>query len=197
MRTPKDISLANHEIVTLAAYLLGGETQRVDTEDIAIKANALAPGRFTWRKYLDQINIETVRAFLSDAKKPKNGRYLAGAGKEGWILTGAGMAFAKQHLSFLTGADLSRKATSAKERNWQRRERDRMLASSAFAKFTAGSQDTISRQEAESFFRVDAYVTGGAREEKILRTKNTFGDDPDLGPLIALLESIITKGRSQ
>jgi hypothetical protein len=47
-------ALANHEIVTLAVYLLGGEAQRVDTEDIAIRANELAPGRFTWRKYRDQ-----------------------------------------------------------------------------------------------------------------------------------------------
>jgi len=34
MTTPKALSLANHEIVTLAVYLLGGEAQRVDTEDI-------------------------------------------------------------------------------------------------------------------------------------------------------------------
>jgi hypothetical protein len=64
--------LSNHEIVTLAVYLLGGDTQYLDTEDIAVKANEIAPGRFTWRKYSDQINIENVRAFLSDAKKEKN-----------------------------------------------------------------------------------------------------------------------------
>ena len=57
-------ALANHEVVTLAAYLLGGDTQKVDTEDIAVKANELAPGRFTWRKYHDQINIDTVRKRL-------------------------------------------------------------------------------------------------------------------------------------
>ena len=39
-------------------YLLGGETRRVDTEDIAVKANELAPGRFAWKKYPDQINLE-------------------------------------------------------------------------------------------------------------------------------------------
>ena len=60
--------LSNHEIVTLAVYLLGGDTQYVDTEDAAVKANELAPGRFTWRKYRDQINIENVRTFLSDAE---------------------------------------------------------------------------------------------------------------------------------
>ena len=31
MTTRKAVSLPNHEIVTLAVYLLGGERQRVDT----------------------------------------------------------------------------------------------------------------------------------------------------------------------
>jgi len=53
-------NLANHEIVTIAVFLLGGESHAVDTEDIAVKANEIAPGRFSWRKYPDQINIETV-----------------------------------------------------------------------------------------------------------------------------------------
>lgn len=60
---------ANHEIVAMAALLLGGDARRADTEDIAKRASELAPGRFTWREYTDQINIETILAFLSDAKK--------------------------------------------------------------------------------------------------------------------------------
>ena len=64
-------SFSNHEIVTLAVYLLGGESKAIDTEDVAVKANEIAPGRFNWRKYPHQINIENVRTFLSDAKKPK------------------------------------------------------------------------------------------------------------------------------
>ena len=57
--------LSNHEIVTLAVYLLGGDTQYVDTEDAAVKANELAPGRFTWRKCRDQINNNPVRKRLT------------------------------------------------------------------------------------------------------------------------------------
>ena len=49
-------------------------------------------------------------------------------------------------------------------------------------------------REAESFFRVDAYVTGKDREEKVLKTKNRFGEDAELGPLIKLLESKLFKG---
>jgi hypothetical protein len=91
MISTKAKALSNHQIVTLAVYLLGGDAQRIETEDIAVKANELAPGRFAWRKYPDQINIENVRTFLSDAKKPKNGAYLIEAGKDGWILTEAGL----------------------------------------------------------------------------------------------------------
>lgn len=72
-------ALANHEIVTLAVYLLGGDTQRIDVEDVAVKANDLAPQRFTWRKYPNQINLEAVRKRLWDARKSKKGGYLAGA----------------------------------------------------------------------------------------------------------------------
>jgi len=37
--------LANHEIVTLAVFKLGGDKKPVHLEDIAVTANALAPKR--------------------------------------------------------------------------------------------------------------------------------------------------------
>ncbi len=72
--------LSNHEIVTVAVYILGGISGAVDTEDVAIKANELAPGRFSWKKYPTQVNLEVVRVYLSDAKKPSKGAYLLGSG---------------------------------------------------------------------------------------------------------------------
>lgn len=186
--------LANHEIVTLAVYLLGGDSQRHDTEDIAKKADQLAPGRFTWRKYPDQINIDTVRKRLWDSTKPDKGGFLHGTEKDGWMLTDSGLNFAKSHAQSLEQMDLSRRAMNSKERNLIRRERERMISSDAFAKFSLNRTESISSQEAESFFRVDAYVTGEARLEKILRAKNRFGEDPELGPLIKLLEAKLSKG---
>src|SRR4051794_12358128 len=94
--------LANHEVVTLAVYLLGGDRGAVGTEDVAKKANELAPGRFTWRKYKDQINLEVVRVYLSDAKKKAKGAYLIGSGNTGWSLSEAGLRFAGQRVSALT-----------------------------------------------------------------------------------------------
>jgi hypothetical protein len=74
MSTSKIKAFANHELVTLAVYLLGGDSKPIDTEDVAIKTNELAPRRFTWRKYPDQINIDTVRKRLWDATNKKRQR---------------------------------------------------------------------------------------------------------------------------
>jgi hypothetical protein len=194
MTSPKAKGLSNHEIVTLAVYLLGGDSKRIDTEDIAVKANELAPGRFNWRKYRDQISIDAVRKRLWDASRLQKGGYLIGSERDGWALTPAGVSFANKKQGVLAKANLTRTPLNTKERNLIRRERERMLSSDAFTKYSSNQADTISLQEAESFFRVDAYVTGDARMEKILRTKNRFGDDAELGPLIRLLESKLSKG---
>lgn len=194
MISKKNKALSNHEVVTLAVYLLGGETQRIDTEDIAVKSNELAPGRFTWRKYRDQISIDSIRKRLWDASQPEKGSYLYGGERDGWGLTPEGLAFARAKQEVLAKANLTREPMNAKERISFRRERERMLSSDAFAKFSTSQAEEISAREAESFFRVDAYVTGDARMEKILRAKNRFGEDPELGPLIKLLESKLTKG---
>lgn len=186
--------LSNHEIVTLAVYLLGGDSQYIDTEDIAKKANELAPGRFTWRKYLDQVNLEVVRVYLSDAKKPDKGAYLLGSGTDGWSLTESGLEFARRAAPRLKGANLARKALSPREKQWLRVERARMLASEAFINFTSGRANTIPKREAEAFFRIDDYVIGDQRERKIVRILNAFGDDAELGEAVRQLAARV-RGR--
>src|SRR4051794_5780323 len=94
------------ELVTLAVYRLGGAQRAVDTEDIAVEANKLAPGRFSWRKYPDQINLELIRVHLSDAKK-RNGM-LIGAGRTGWRLTQEGLNWAEKADGSIETSDYSR-----------------------------------------------------------------------------------------
>jgi hypothetical protein len=182
-------SLANHEVITLAVYLLGGQSRRIDTEDIAVKANDLAPGRFVWKKYPDQINLELIRVYLSDAKKAEKGRYVTGSGNAGWMLSQRGLEFARRHAPTLGGEDLSRPTVDVKTLHWIRRERNRLVADNAHARFVREGPESVTRQQAEAFFRLDAYVTGEARTTKILRIVNAFGDDPDLGPTVRALAS--------
>jgi len=187
---PVERPLASHEIVTLAVLLVGGDVQYADTEDVAIKANELAPGRFTWHKYADQINIELIRVYLSDAKKPKVGGWLTGSVRQGWRLTEQGLQFARANLPRLDGARKGRQRPLTPE---QQRERDRMLSSEAFASFRRGGLADVSRRQAEAFFRVDDYVTGEARRRKVERVLTWFGPDPRLGPAIReLADKIIT-----
>ena len=84
------------ELVTLAVFILGGEEKRIDTEDVAMKAHELAPTRFAWRKYPNQINLELVRVYLSDGKSAEKGGYIEGSGKTGWTLTPSGLRWARE-----------------------------------------------------------------------------------------------------
>ena len=79
------------------------------------EANELAPGRFTWRKYKDQINLEVVRVYLSDAKKKAKGAYLIGSGNSGWTLSEAGLAFAREHVD-----EVERSAARGHVKRWAR-----------------------------------------------------------------------------
>ena len=187
-------AFSNRELVILGVYLLGGESRYVDTEDVAKKVNEIAPGRFAWRKYKDQINLEIVRVYLSDAKKPEKGGYLLGSGTDGWLLTDKGFEVARKRIRDLKGASLSRQTVSQKEKQQLRGERARMLASDAFSKFQSGGIEAVTSQEAEAFFRVDAYVVGVARERKIVRFLNAFGNDKKLGRIVKELANKV-RGR--
>lgn len=185
--------LSNNEIVTLAVFLLGGDSHCVDTEDVAVKVNEIAPGRFTWRKYPDQINIEYVRVRLSEAKKSDSGGYLTGTGAKGWMLTQQGVSFARSRVKELRGVDLSKNRLSARDKQWLRAERNRLCASEAFHKAQSGAIDAVTIQEAETFFRLDDYVTGSARSRKLTRILNAFGADKELGRAVRDLAELVRK----
>lgn len=177
-------SFSNHEIVTLAVYLLGGRSDHVDTEDVAIKSNAIAPGRFTWRKYRRQVNLELIRVYLSDAKKKEKGAYLSGSGSEGWLLTEAGFRFCRRERKKLKAVISARPVMGSKEKRWRRSEKARLMASTTLAKFRDHGPDGVTNEEACAFFRIDDYVTGKVREDKLVRVLNSFGADQEIGEAV-------------
>src|SRR5271157_1259537 len=182
----KPDDLANHEIVTIALMLCGGDARSVDTEDIAVKANEIAPGRFAWRKYPDQINIDTVRKRLWDARKCG---HLVGSERDGWLLTEMGAAFARKYRRSLGAEKTTR--LSLNERKWRRMEKARLLATDAYMKFKSGQVSSITAREAQGFFRIDAYVSSSAIENKVLRLLNAFSDDREVGPAVKHLAALV------
>jgi hypothetical protein len=192
-KTERLSNLPNHEIVVLAAGLVGGRSEPIDTEDIAIKADETAPGRFTWRKYKNQINIDNVRWALLDAKKMENGGYITGSAKEGWQLTPAGARLCSGASKILKDLDLSRRRIDRKEEAWARRERARLLNEGAYRKFIQGKAREAPLGEIERFFRLDDYITGEAREARLRRILNLFGQDPKLGKVVRTFAKILNE----
>jgi hypothetical protein len=188
--------LTQCEIVTLAVYLIGGDQHAVDTEDAAIKAHELAPGRFSWRKYPEQINLELVRVYLSDAKKPEKGELLLGSGRTGWSLTKNGLSWARQAAHRSVGKDLTRtraqsKAGSIDENRW-RRERARIQLSPAWKHWVGRNQRPTAREAAE-VFRIDSYAVGPIREKKITRLLAMFDEDQEIAPFLNRMAELLAE----
>lgn len=183
--------LVQHEIVALAAYLTGADREKVDTEDIAVKANEIAPGRFSWRKYKEQIDLDLIYKHLWDLTQDDKGALVTGSKKGGWMLTPAGTAFAEREVSKLETLQEARVKRPRNEELWLGRERNRMLAEPAYRKVQEGRASEISKVEAEKFFRLDEYVIGGARERKIQQAQNAFQADPELGTAVTKIAAIL------
>ncbi len=183
--------LSNVEVVVLAVYMLGGDQEPVDTEDVAMKANEIAPGRFTWRKYPDQVDLEPVRKRLSDALNPEHGNLLAGGVIKGWHLTPAGVSWSSQNLSRAIARPSGRKRVDRNLEQRRRNEEVRIHSLPAWAKFTAG--EDVSVREAEAVFRVSEYVQGHRRQQLVDRGRSLFIDEEELSPFVEAMAKIVMK----
>lgn len=184
-------AMTNTEIVTLALYSLGGDQQRVDTEDVAVRANELAPGRYTWIKYPDQISIEHVRVFLSDAKKEKNGRWVAGNGSEGWSLTTTGIIWATNKVEVLGSKAQARKRLDKVSESRRRQELGRIKDLPAWTKYV--QREPIARRDAETVFRVSSYSHEGRRQELIERMRALFVLDEEMSKFLAYMVMVLDR----
>jgi len=183
------------EIVTLAVYLLSGAQRAIDTEDIAATAHQLAPGRFSWKKYPDQINLELIRVYLSDAKT--KGGLVIGSGRTGWRLTQKGLKWAQQAAPAIEGVDTSRsraqlRSGSIEEQRW-RRERSRVTSTRAWQMWKGGDRE-IPCAAAKEVFRIDSYAKGDLREAKITRLQSLFTEDDEVAPFLAHLVKVLNRG---
>lgn len=186
------------EVVAWAVYLLGGDQKRIDTEDVAVRAFQLAPKRFSWRKYPEQINIELVRVYLSDAKK--HGELVTGSGRTGWSLTQKGLAWlrsAKSKLQALGTNEPQRRQSRAGSVDSSRRDRERkrILSFPAWARWSQGDRSVV-LAEAREVFRLDSYSTLAVREAKLTRLRAMFGDDEELSPFLTRLSDEIDKEKT-
>jgi hypothetical protein len=187
-------NLTTYQAVTLALYLEGGELRPVDTEDIAMRVNALLPGRFTWRKFPDQIDLNSVMISLRHAKRVQNGKLVAGDASSGWRLTDSGVESARAVMHQVGQHSAQDPARTRAEARWARLERNRLLAEAAFVKFKAGETSAITLGDAEKFFRLDDYIQGDRRATFVTRICSVFGRDPELASAVSAIRLVLEGG---
>lgn len=168
--------LSNPEIVTLAIYLQGGTVTPVDLEDAAVKAFALAPKKFSWRKYEDQIDLRIVQYALQDAAKP-NMRFLKGDSKHGYMLTQLGLEWAER---FDEEKQISTTSRRSSPSDLIQKEQIRLRSTRAFKKFHSGEKDEITIMDFREFTRVNDYFPEHIRKQRYVKIDNAVKDDVDL-----------------
>ena len=109
-----EVQIPNRNLVVYALYLLGGESKRVHTEDIAVKCFELFPSSFSWTRHPKYPDKDIVRVALIDARKNQHGCLVQGrAGQkmglatktnrepapDGWILTPKGVDWVRENAS--------------------------------------------------------------------------------------------------
>ena len=192
-KSSKSQELSNVDVVVLALFFLGGDTEAVDTEDIAMKANQLAPGRFTWTKHPDQVNLEHVRVRLSDAKNNNEDGRVDGGGPAGWHLTAEGTRWARAQRGRLASSLDERKRVDQQSKRRLHLEKTRILGLPAWRKFSSGQ--SVGRREAEAVFRLNDYVRGPRRRLLIDRVASLLLHDEQLGSFATQMATLASEGQ--
>jgi hypothetical protein len=176
---------SNVELVTLVLYQLGGSTSVVDLEDVAVEVHKLAPNRFSWKKYADQIDIKIVQYSLSDACKKKYG-YAKGGSKFGYMLTTTGVEWAEKADGYIDKSLKSRKFSST---DLVEKEKTRLLKSQAYVKFISNETSNINSVDFREFTRVNDFFPKHVKQEKYSKIENVVKDDDGLKKVWGFLKS--------
>ncbi len=187
------IEFSKPQLVTIAVALLDGDKVYVDHEDVAIKVNEMAPGRFNWRKYPELINIEIVSFALRDAQKTKNGGLVVGNNTKGWMLSPAGLKWIETVDLGAVHDELPVKYRKASISANQELERRRLFNTKAYNLFVKGKSKAITVQDFYEFARVNQYFQIKTRQRRYAIIANAVSDDDILSKLWDLLQTKFSK----
>ena len=187
------VKFSKPQLVTIAVALLDGDTAYVDREDIALKVNEIAPGRFNWRKYPERIDLDAVGGTLRSAKKAQNGGLVVGNNTKGWMLSPAGLKWIKTVDLDAVYDELAVQHRKASISANQEVERIRLSNTKAYNLFVEGKSEAITVQDFYEFARVNEYFQTKARQRRYAIIANTVIDDNTLLRLWDLLQTKFSK----
>lgn len=179
-------TLSKKDVVTLALRELDGDTQAIDTEDVAIAAHRRAPAAFGWRKHTEHIDLDMVRTSLRHEAESEDPR-LAGSVRTGWHLTPAGIEWVSTHADQIKTAATpaitpAKVAARRAETGHSGSEIARVYSSSAFRAWASGHDVAV--RDAAAVFRIDHYTSQRDRHLKTARLRQVVQDDQELAAFI-------------
>lgn len=180
----KDL-LPNLDIVTIALYILGNGTKSFDKEEIATKADEIAPIRFRWKTNPNMISDGLVWDALSNARK--KGYVLENTTK--YLLTEQGIKFAQNNINKIKNYDQTRTRFNKKDKEVYENTKERILSSSLYLKAEENKLSEVESSEFHNFFRINEYMDKKQIREKIYKLKNMFVNDKNLKNNISLITS--------
>ena len=187
-------TLSNIHLVTIALGNLEGHENPIDSEDIAVHVNALAPGKFCWRKYPVYIDLQVVNQSLQDARRERNGSLVVGSSSKGWMLSAKGMEWFKQFE--LDSSDVAvdgvplRKGSILRSQDQERR---RLLGTEAYHLFQEGRFAEITRNEFFEFAKINEYFPLKARVRRYDHIQSSVSGYQELQELWTLLRNSFPK----
>ena len=136
---------SNRDVIVYAIAALGGDSQFVHTEGIAIKCHQLAPDAFSWRKHTHHPDLEVARRALLNMRSAEFGALVEGRSGEGprkgdgrtgdgWQLTAAGREWVTANGDRVEGALNSTALSDRRQRVLQQLRR--VYAHSTWSEFS-------------------------------------------------------------
>lgn len=168
----------NSDIAVIALYQLGGALRHMHQEDVALKAAQLSPKAFSWKKYPEQINLETVRLALKNELDAK-GKRILGSIRDGWMLTPEGLSWCL--------ADSNEKIYQSPV-DQIRKEVARVKRTEAFTKIEANRLTELSEYDFKTLLRIDEYFSPRNRIERVAALANAAVIDKELLPVLSALK---------
>ena len=187
-------SLSNIHLVTIALGNLDGHEHPVDSEDVAVHVNELAPGKFSWRKYPEYIDLQVVNQSLQDARRKRNGSLVTGSSSKGWMLSAAGMEWFKNFgFESTVGARDAIQYRRGSIMRAQGLERRRLKDTQAYVLFCEGKQTQITRNEFFEFAKINEYFPLKARARRYEFIDSAVAGHEELYELWNFLRTTFTK----
>ena len=193
MEEIKEVNLTNVELVTLAVGRLGGASAPVDLEDVAMEAYELAPSRFCWKKYPEQIDIGTVRYALKNAGKRKPA-LTSGGIRPGYMLTKKGLQLYETIKTIDAPLSVPPGGRRGSADAVLEEERARLRKTTAVAKYHRGELKLISQRDFDEFARVNDYFPSDLRRKRFLRIENAVSMDGELNEIWSHLKKVFREG---